>query len=64
VNNCDLKVYKGFYVSIDLYQGKKFKLLVDLSTRVLQSRDCLSFMNMFKDRQEVENNVVGNSVIA
>lgn len=41
VQNSDLQVYRGFYTSIEMYKNNNLLMLVDVSTRVLQSRSCL-----------------------
>lgn len=63
VNNADLQVYRGFYTSIDMYANNKPMVLIDVSTRVLQSNSALQYMKTFKNKMEMEDNIIGHSVI-
>lgn len=63
VNNAELQVYRGFYLSIDMFENNKPLVLIDVSTRVLQSISCLEFIKKLRNKEEVEDNIVGNSVI-
>lgn len=46
-----------------MFEANKPLVLIDVSTRVLQSISCLEFMKKLRNKEEVEDNIVGNSVI-